>query len=76
MLHLQLKHKYEDIDHMAAFIEVLSDLQNGQSVRRTRWDGDTKMYLEDKALMQQASGKPYPYQLSGEELTATDWAII
>jgi hypothetical protein len=62
---------------MSGFAEVFSALQNGKQIRRNKWDATTKMFIDQRGeLMQQASGKPYVYQLNGAELTAKDWAII
>jgi hypothetical protein len=61
---------------MTGFDSMIEAVQSGVSIRRDAWEPTTIMFVEDGELMQQATGKPYPYQLSWYEINATDWRAV
>jgi len=61
---------------MDTFASMIPALATGKRVRHERWDETTSLFVKDGELMQQASGKPYPYQLSWYEINATGWRQV
>jgi hypothetical protein len=61
---------------MTTVDSALTALAEGKHVRRDVWDETTRMFVENGVLVQQATGKPYPYDLSWHEINATDWQVV
>jgi hypothetical protein len=60
---------------MDTFVSMLPALRNGQRVAFAQWDDTTSLFVKDGELMQQATGEPYPYQLSWHEINAAGWRL-
>lgn len=59
------------------FFEVVFALEQGQSVRMSKWERSTRMYLLGNALVcQRGEQTPYEYQLSWKEMKAKKWSVI
>jgi hypothetical protein len=62
---------------MAQFDKVMTALADNRSVRLSKWESNTNMYVNNGVLVQQrGNGAPYSYDLSWREIAAKDWHVI
>ena len=62
---------------MAQFDKVMTALADNRSVRLSKWESNTNMYVNNGVLVQQrGNGAPYSSDLSWREIAAKDWHVI
>jgi hypothetical protein len=62
---------------MAQFEMAVNALADGRSVRLPKWDSTTRVYFNDGVLVcQRGETKPFPYDLSWDEIAADNWQVI
>lgn len=59
------------------FFAVVKVLQEGFSVRMSRWEQITRMFIKDGTLMcQRGDAEPYAYELSWKEIQSKKWQVF
>jgi hypothetical protein len=59
------------------FFAVVMALEQGRSVRMSRWEAITRMFIQDGVTVcQRGDAAPYEYELSWKEMQANKWQVI
>ena len=62
---------------MVNFFAVVPALEQGRSVRMSRWEAETKMFVDGgKLVCQRGRARPYEYNPSWDEMHSKKWTII
>jgi hypothetical protein len=62
---------------MTNFFALVKALEQGSSVRMTRWESTTRMFIKDGEMVcQRGDGPLYDPQLSWREMRAKKWSVV
>ena len=62
---------------MTNFFAVVKALEQGRSVRMSKWEAITRLFIQDGEIVcQRGDAAPYKYELNWKEMQAKKWQVI